>query len=248
MNTFSTIAAYYDVLTNSTKRLEREGPLLLNCLNLFESKKVIDIACGTGLHSHFLAEHGARVTAVDVSPEMLEYAKKHRKHEHIQFVCSDMRMLPLGMWDMAICLGNSLSVLQDPTDLRKVFLGVGERLNPNGVFITQTLNYAATAALKPRHRVEQLVFEGAPLVAVKSLVPVRGQTLVSMQFFVNRGGEWQQTADWGLLRNWERDDILDAAVFAGLQVEQVLGSFDQNPYDAETSSDIVCLFRKKVKT
>jgi len=248
MNTFSTIAAYYDVLTNSTRRLEREGPLLLTYLSQFESRKVIDIACGTGLHSYFLAERGALVTAVDVSPEMLEYARKHRKHEHIQFVCSDMRALPPGMWDMAICLGNSLSVLHDATDLRNVFLGVAERLNPGGVFITQTLNYAAASASKPRHRVEQLEFEGAPIVAVKNLVPLQGQTLVSMQFFVNRGGEWHQTADWGMLRNWEKNDMLEAGASAELQAERVLGSFDQNPYDAETSTDIVCVFRKKART
>ncbi len=70
MNAFSTVADYYEVLTNSASRLAKEGPLLLRYLEKAEHQRVLDIACGTGLHALFLAENGAVVTAVDLSLEM----------------------------------------------------------------------------------------------------------------------------------------------------------------------------------
>ena len=35
-------------------------------------ERVLDVACGTGLDSIFLAQHGIRVTAIDISPGMIE--------------------------------------------------------------------------------------------------------------------------------------------------------------------------------
>lgn len=50
-------------------------PKLLNLLGDINNKKVLDLACGTGFFTHKIAELGAKVTGVDISPELIEKAK-----------------------------------------------------------------------------------------------------------------------------------------------------------------------------
>lgn len=240
---FSTIAEYYEALTNSEKRLAREGPLLLQWLSRAPGKRVLDIACGTGLHALFFAERGANVTAVDLSESMVAYARTHRPHTAIRYLPADMRRLPDGAWDLAVCLGNSLSLLQEDSDLALVFAQVAARLVPGGIFLTQTLNYETETAREPRYRVERVSSSGAQVIAVKNLVPCGPITLLALQFFAECSGEWQHAAEWGILRHWTRRHLAMAAETAGLQEEAVFGGFDAGPYDACGSSDIVCVFR-----
>ncbi|HEY4578223.1 MAG TPA: methyltransferase domain-containing protein, partial [Savagea sp.] len=45
--------------------------------------KVLDLGCGTGTLSHAMAERGAIVSGVDLSPQMIEVAKE--RYPSIQF-------------------------------------------------------------------------------------------------------------------------------------------------------------------
>ena len=93
MEAFKTSAEYYEILANDEKRLEREGPFLLACLDKCPGVRVADIACGTGTHALFLAGHGARVAAFDLSDNMIAHAQKHRPHASIDYRVGDMRKL-----------------------------------------------------------------------------------------------------------------------------------------------------------
>ncbi len=243
MNAFSTVAEFYEVLTNSTRRLEKEGPLLLEYLERTGGKNVMDIACGTGLHAQFFAEHGANVTAIDLSEEMLEYARAHRQHPSITYVCADMRSLPSGQWDLAISLGNSLSLLSNEDDLVHVFAQLAGCVASRGFVIVQIVNYLSAAAQKPRHRVEESEHGGVEVIAIKNMVPVDSQTLVSLQFFARQAEVWRNLSDWALLRNWHVEDLEKAASQSGFELERVFGSFQGDAYQSETSPDVVAVFR-----
>lgn len=52
-----------------------DRPTVLSLLPEVDGKAVLDAGCGPGLYSKRLVELGASVTAVDVSPKMVEYAK-----------------------------------------------------------------------------------------------------------------------------------------------------------------------------
>ncbi|MFO7976971.1 MAG: methyltransferase domain-containing protein [Candidatus Hydrogenedentota bacterium] len=103
---FGRIAHYYEVLANAERRLYRESPLLRMVLQLAPGNRVLELACGTGLHALWFAEEGAEVTASDLSEAMIAYARQHRPHERIQYLVHDMRTPPHGIWDLAVCLGS----------------------------------------------------------------------------------------------------------------------------------------------
>jgi SAM-dependent methyltransferase len=53
-----------------------ERPATLSLLPAVKGKRVLDAGCGPGVYSQWLADRGADVIAVDVSPTMIELAKK----------------------------------------------------------------------------------------------------------------------------------------------------------------------------
>jgi len=56
-------------------RAERRAALILRGARLSESSRVLEIGCGTGLFTEMFAKTGARVFAVDISPELLAKAR-----------------------------------------------------------------------------------------------------------------------------------------------------------------------------
>jgi ubiquinone/menaquinone biosynthesis C-methylase UbiE len=66
-----------------------ERPAMLSLLPDVDGLDVLDAACGPGRYAEWLADHGARVTAFDVSPQMLEHARR-RLGERAHFLQADL--------------------------------------------------------------------------------------------------------------------------------------------------------------
>lgn len=70
-------------------------------------KKVLDLGCGMGRHSIYLAKQGFDVTACDISEKGLKVTKKKAKKAgfNIDTVCCDMRELPFkdDVFDAVLC-------------------------------------------------------------------------------------------------------------------------------------------------
>ena len=244
MKAFRSSAQFYDSLSDRGARLEREGPLLLDVLGKAPGKRVVDIACGTGLHAEFLAQQGAAVTALDFSEDMVAYAREHRAAPNIDFQTGDMKALEGGPWDMAICLGNSLSLLPSLNDLRETFQRVYKALAPDGRFLMQILNYRAPSAQAPRHRVERKVVDGVRITAVKSLVPQGDHTLLSLAFFDVESEPASSLPEAAVLLNLTDTQLIEAGEAAGFNPPVIYGGFDRSPYVPDESGDLVGVWSK----
>ena len=96
-------------------------------------ERVIDIGCGTGLVSRSLGLGGSDLhhMGVDLSPDMVAYARKQANGEHgVDYSVMDAHQLVFndGMFDVAI-LGQSLACLEDPW---QAFSEIHRVLRPNG--------------------------------------------------------------------------------------------------------------------
>lgn len=60
-----------------------------------KGKDVLDIACGEGYGSHYLAQQAASVIGVDVDPDTVEHAKAAYQHEGLSYCQGDCAAIPL---------------------------------------------------------------------------------------------------------------------------------------------------------
>jgi SAM-dependent methyltransferase len=133
--TYADLAPFYDELTREhdydgwTRHLEQTA------LRFGVSgRRLLDAACGTGKSFLPFLERGYRVTACDISPEMVALARL--KAPGVEPFVADMRALgELGSFDLVTCLDDSVNYLLDEDDLEAAFASFAANLAPDGVLV-----------------------------------------------------------------------------------------------------------------
>ncbi len=99
-------------------------------------REVLDLGCGTGSMTIELAKRGYDMTGVDLSPEMLDMARKRAGDPNILWLCQDMRELELfGTVQAAVCCLDCINHLTDAADVRRTLSLVHNYLEPDGLFV-----------------------------------------------------------------------------------------------------------------
>jgi magnesium-protoporphyrin O-methyltransferase len=97
--------------------------------------RVLDAGCGTGAMATELAQRGARVTAVDISPQLIDIAKR-RLHpalqDQVDFQSGDMSDPALGRFDFTLAM-DSLIYYRD-ADIGRVIGNLASRTSQSIVF------------------------------------------------------------------------------------------------------------------
>jgi len=137
---FTTVGPYYDELMQGVPYgMWVDYVELLLGIEGVRPQRVADLACGTGNVSFELARRGYSVTGVDISGPMIDVAgRKIAENENlrIDFQCQDLRSLTLpAVFDLAVCLFDSLNYLLLDEDLEAAFRGVHQILRSGGLFI-----------------------------------------------------------------------------------------------------------------
>jgi len=58
--------------------------------------RVLDLGCGTGITTRYIAELGAKVIGVDLSPKLIEFAKVNSVHENAEYRVGDITTVDIG--------------------------------------------------------------------------------------------------------------------------------------------------------
>lgn len=92
------------------------------CLRLFKKyigripSSILDVACGTGRDLAVLARQCSDCVGIDISSEMIQFAKS--KRPHLRFELGDMRTFRLGRtFDAVLCLGSALMYAHTDQDV-----------------------------------------------------------------------------------------------------------------------------------
>jgi len=51
---------------------------------------VLDLGCGTGITTKYIAELGAKVIGIDISPKLIQFAKRNSDHQNIEYRIGDI--------------------------------------------------------------------------------------------------------------------------------------------------------------
>ncbi len=132
-------ASVYDHDANPLPALE--DPHVRRALGDVRGCDVLDLGCGTGRHTAWLAESGARVTAVDFSEKMLEQARRKVPGANVRFVVHDLHD-PLPLEDASFDAMVSGLVLEHLRDLDGFFREVHRVLRPHGRAVVSAMHPA----------------------------------------------------------------------------------------------------------
>ncbi len=236
------------------QRIRREWPLLDKVLSSGPVRRVLDLGCGTGEHSRFLAANGFEVVGIDASKSMLAKALEEPLPPNLRFVAGDISRLDeldddLGSdFGGAICLGNTLPHLKTREALDGLARGLRRRLAAGAPALLQLLNYERIFEQQVRHLPlnfrpgddGQLVFlrlmepqkDGRVLFFPTTLELVPGGdppvTVISSRRVELYGWRWSE---------------LEPILAAEFDRREVYGAFDGSQWTAGESHDLIVVVR-----
>lgn len=139
MDTYTGFAKLYDVFMDNID-YPAWGRYLhsLLCEYHITDGILLDLGCGTGTITEFLADKGYDMIGIDNSYEMLEEAlqKRIESGHDILYLNQDMREFELyGTVAAVVSICDSLNYITEYNDLVRVFSLVNNYLDPDGLFI-----------------------------------------------------------------------------------------------------------------
>jgi demethylmenaquinone methyltransferase/2-methoxy-6-polyprenyl-1,4-benzoquinol methylase len=146
---FSTIADRYDLITIllSFGLDIRWKRALVALADVAPSTRALDLACGTGDIAFQLSARGARTTALDITPRMLELAaQKPSAGPRPRWIAGDMMALPFagGHFDVVT---TGYGIRNVPV-LRGAIAEVHRVLRPGGLFLSLDFNRPANPLMR----------------------------------------------------------------------------------------------------
>jgi len=109
-------------------------PAFLDMLPDVKGRTGLDVGCGEGHNTRLLAKQGAQMTALDISPTFIRYAREEEERAPlgIRFLEGSATELPFpnGAFDFAVAMMS----LMDMPEIEKVFAEVRRVLIPGGFF------------------------------------------------------------------------------------------------------------------
>lgn len=108
-----------------------------------DPKKILEMACGTGNLSFYLAKARYDLTCFDLSEDMLSHAyDKLRKYKNVDIMKQDMTKFKLNKsFDAVISICDSINYITKEEELESVFKNVYEHLEKDGIFIFDINSY-----------------------------------------------------------------------------------------------------------
>jgi ubiquinone/menaquinone biosynthesis C-methylase UbiE len=109
-------------------------------LDLRPGERLLDLACGSGVHALRFAQRGLEVVGLDIAPSLVRYCIERATAEaldNVTFVEGDMRTLTYQEeFDALVVLSTSFGFFDDETNQR-VLEGIARALKPDGRLLLQ---------------------------------------------------------------------------------------------------------------
>lgn len=238
------LAGDYDSMTGFQKRFVRERPFFKLLVENNGIRAAVDAGSGTGFHSLVLAELGVEVTAIDLSERMVEALRLHAQARGVSIRATrgsftDLPRLVESRQDAVFCLGNSLPHILTARGLDEAFHAFREVLAPGALLLVQLLNYRRILA----GRETVLHVHESDGVRYTRSYAYGADTIyftISRERLDGSAPPWAESVE---LRPWTDTDLLARLTAAGFTAVRMHGGITLEPYDAESSRDLVLLAR-----
>ncbi len=247
----------YDKFVNWPARLGFELPFLDRFLDELKQGqagvRVLDAACGTGMHALALAKRGYAVSGVDLSEGMVARARENAAAEGVEipFAVAGFNGLRSlyqpDSFDALLCLGNSLPHLIGRPEVAAALADFAAVLRKGGLLLVQNRNFDAVLSRRDRWMEPQGYRTAETDWVFVRFYDFKADGLISFNILTLRRekmGDWKQSVTTTLLRPQSRDELSALAREAGFTGIEVFGGLDGSPFDPQKSGNLVLIAKK----
>ncbi len=239
----------YDLENESEYDPERN--FLLEKVNAL-GYRALDIACGTGIVSDWLAGKSVEITGIDLSEDMLASARKKKFAANCDYRLMDMRDFKLEKtFPLAYLTGNAFMFLLTSRDQQKFLECVHDHLEKDGMLVLDTRpakqslqnlqeeNFTLVNEVALTKKINSKVYYKTGYNPTAQLVKYD----VKREYFVD--GEYEKT-EYGevTLKLTFPIEMELLMASSGFVIEEIYATFDKDPVDP-IGDKIVYVLRKK---
>ena len=230
---------YYHILYKLRNYEEAERFLknLITFLNINKNHTILDLACGKGRHSIFLNSLGYDVTGVDLSEQSIKKASQS-SNDRLKFMIHDMRYPIESNYDVILNMFTSFGYFDSIDDNFNVLKTIKNSLNKDGIGVIDFMNSN---------------------YIINHLVPQNNVEIDGIQFDIKRNfkdgiitkiitvTDGDQTTKYEeRVRAFNQQDFFSMISEANLRFVKCFGSYDLDPYNAQTSERLILIFKNNV--
>jgi SAM-dependent methyltransferase len=251
---FDDLTDVYEAMIDWPKRLGAEGPFFRQLFEEAHVQRVADVACGTGRHAQMFHSWGLEVEGSDISPNMIGRARKNfGEPEGLRWAIRgfDLPPGPPESCDAVVCVGNYLALAPDTTAVAQALRGLLGAARAGGLVVVHVLNlWKLPPGPCVWQRITNRTLAQGPSLILKGVHRCHDHGYVEL--VVAATNPTTADADTGSIRTHSARflglhpaDLREVARERGASDVAFFGGHGRQPYDPETSPDLIMVARKE---
>jgi SAM-dependent methyltransferase len=230
---------YYHILYKNRDEDEAHAFIdaLFDYLQPLPGAQALDLACGKGRFSRYLAQKECYVTGLDISEDSIAYARQF-ENEHLQFFKHDMRQpFRINYFDFIFNFFTSFGYFESERDHQQTIRHIAGGLKVGGRFVLDFFNATKIVReLKPLEikEVDNYTF------TIRKRVDEQGYIVKTIAFEAK--GQPLEFAE--RVRAFTLADFETFFRQSGLQTVQTFGDYNLGPFDPDTSDRLIMVAQK----
>ncbi len=229
---------YYHILYKNRDYKEAEHFInnIIDFLNPPINSTIVDVACGKGRHSIFIANMGYIVDGFDLSENNIYQAKKN-EFSNLKFYVNDIRFpLKTNHYHYAFNLFTSFGYFDDDSENIKALSAIHQSLKSNGVLVLDYMNCKKIIGnLKTTEQkdIEDIIFKISR--TYKNGIITKNINIIDNK----KEYEYQENVKAIFPENFK-----DLFKNSGYQIEALFGDYNLSSFDEENSDRLIIVARK----